>query len=386
MELSSMYEIRDVAVIGAGVAGSSMAKALADKGWETVLLDRQSFPRHKVCGEFLSPESQVMLHELGLYPVVEELKPSLIHRTRLIAKGGNSLEIPLPGTGLGISRFSLDSALHAAAGRSSVDVQLATTVTSVKQNAKGYLVETRQGEGAKSYQVRAVIAAWGAHPNARLAGRPSGTFTMGSYMGVKSHFVGIDMEPIVELYFFPGGYLGISPIEGGRVNVAALLSKSAFRESEKTILGLLQAAVGRNPKLYKRLSKATPIPGSQVAVAPVRILQKPLAWQLFPYAGDAVVTIPPLCGDGMSMALRSAQICCVLGDRYLHGDISLACWELEYKRELERQFRGPLRWGRLLQLLFGIPMFPETLLSMGQITPGIAFRLLQSTRLQGTDS
>jgi flavin-dependent dehydrogenase len=381
-----MNHIQDVAVIGAGIAGSSLAKSLADRGWETVLIDHKKFPRHKVCGEFLSPESQSMLNTLGLRGLVESLQPSLISRTRLIYSYGDALEIPLPGIALGVSRYSLDSTLHSAALSSGVHVETATTVTSVYPNDRGYLIETKQGEERKTYQVRAVIAAWGANCRSGLPGhRPNGT-AKNMYIGVKSHFRGIELEPVVELYFFDGGYLGISPIEGGLVNVAALLKRKAFRNTEKTILGLIDAACRRNPKLYQKLVNAVPVPGTQAAVAPVDLNRKPLAWDLIPHVGDATLMIPPFCGDGMSMALRSALLCSPLADSYLCGEISLSKWIHEYSQSIQREFKGPLQWGRLLQWLFGVPVLPRLLLSAAHLTPGMAYGLVQATRLKESDS
>jgi flavin-dependent dehydrogenase len=385
-ELNVMNHTQDVAVLGAGIAGSSVAKSLADRGWETVLFDRRPFPRHKVCGEFLSPESQSMLNTLGLRGLVESLQPRLINRTRLIFSYGNVLEIPLPGVALGISRYSLDSALHSAALNSGVHVQTATTVTSVYPNDRGYTIETKQGEERKKYHVRAVIAAWGANCRSGLPGQSSNDTVKNSYIGVKSHFRGIEMEPVVELYFFDGGYLGISPIEGGLVNVAALLKRKAFRNTEKTILGLIDAACRRNPKLYQKLDHAIPVPGTQAAVAPVDLSRKLLAWDLIPHVGDATIMLPPICGDGMSMALRSAQLCAPLADSYLCGGISLSRWQKEYSQSIQQEFKGPLQWGRLLQWLLGVPILPRFLLSAAQLVPGLAYELVQATRLKESDS
>jgi flavin-dependent dehydrogenase len=384
--LNIMNRILDVAVLGAGIAGSSLAKALADRGWETVLIDRQLFPRHKVCGEFLSPESQSMLNTLGLLGPVESLHPSLINRTRLIFNHGNALEIPLPGIALGVSRYALDSALHRAALRSGVHVHTATTVTSVAPNDRGYTIETKQESGNKTYKVRAVIAAWGANPRSGLLGRKPNGSVRHTFMGVKSHFKGIEMEPVVELYFFPGGYLGISPIEGGLVNVTALLTRKSFKDTEKTILGMIEAAARRNPKLYQKLAQAVPVSGTQAAVAPVDLKRKPLAWDLIPHVGDAALMIPPLCGDGMSMALRSALMSVSLADSYLHGEISLSRWQHEYTQSIQREFKDPLRWGRFLQWLLGVPVLPRILLSLAHLTPGLPFGLVQATRIKEIDS
>ncbi|NOU93290.1 NAD(P)/FAD-dependent oxidoreductase [Paenibacillus sp. LMG 31456] len=380
-----MNRTQDVAVLGAGVAGSSLAKALADRGWDTVLIDRQRFPRHKVCGEFLSPESQNTLKALGLLKPVELLNPSYINRIRLIFSHGDVIEIPLPGSALGVSRYLLDPALHNAALGSGVRMHTATTVTSVYPNDKGYLIETRQEGTINRIQVRAVIAAWGSNHRSGLPGkRPVGSGS-NTYMGVKSHYMGIAMEPVVELYFFSGGYMGISPIEGGLVNVAALLTRKAFQNSEKTILGLIEAAAQRNPKLYQKLGQAIPVQGTQAAVAPVDLSRKPLAWDMIPHIGDAAIMIPPLCGDGMSMALRSARLCMSLADSYLRGEQSLDMWQHRYTQSIHREFNSPLRWGRFLQWLLGVPVMPHFLPGLAYLAPGLAAGLVQATRLKADD-
>lgn len=373
----------DVAVLGAGVAGSSLAKSLADRGWETVLIDRKHFPRHKVCGEFLSPESRTMLKTFGLQEAVESLNPSLIERSRLILSKGAELEVPLPGIAFGVSRYSLDSALHGSAIGSGVQMLPATTVTNVYPDHGGYTIEAKQGEERKDLRVRAVIAAWGANGHPVLSRhRPNPDRT---YIGVKSHFRGLEMEPVVELYFFDGGYLGISPIEGGIFNVAALLRRKAFRNAEKTIEGLLDAACGRNPRLYRKLVHAVPVQGTQAAVAPVDLTRKPVTWSSIPHVGDAVVMIPPLCGDGMSMALRSALLCAPLADRYLSGRLSLHDWQREYSKSVRREWKGPLAWGRLVQRLFDFPVLPRLFLGAARWAPGLANGLVNATRLKEAD-
>ncbi|TXK73863.1 NAD(P)/FAD-dependent oxidoreductase [Paenibacillus sp. N3.4] len=377
-----MNHSHDVAVLGAGIAGSCLAKSLADQGWDTVLIDRKQFPRHKVCGEFLSPESQNMLNDLGLGGIVEALQPSIINRTQLIFNFGTCLEIPLPGMALGVSRYSLDSALHLAAQKAGVNVQTSTTVTSVYPCDSGYTIEAKQGGERKGYQVRAVIAAWGANGRSGLLGQSPDSKATNTYMGVKSHYTGIEMEQVVELYFFDGGYLGISPIEGGRVNAAALLKQETFKHTEKSILGLIEAASRKNPKLHQRMANALPVLGTQSAVAPVNLERKPLTWDRIPYVGDASMMIPPLCGDGMSMALRSALICAPLASRYLGGEISLDRWQQEYSQSIKREFKRPLQWGRFLQWSLGVPILPRALLVAAHVTPRMAYGLVKATRLK----
>ncbi|WP_424767623.1 NAD(P)/FAD-dependent oxidoreductase [Paenibacillus sp. sgz302251] len=372
----------DAAVLGAGLAGSSLAKDLADRGWDTVLLDRQTFPRHKVCGEFLSPEAQSTLEAFGLMESLKTLRPSLIERLRFVFENGAEIEMPLPGTAWGLSRYSLDTALHHAAVEAGARIRTGAVVTAVQPSGKGYKVWTRQNGEDRLIEARTVIAAWGGNPRSGLPGYRPGRSAKQSYMGVKSHFHGIEMEPVVEMYFFRGGYLGICPIEGGLVNAAALLERESFTNTGKSIQAFIEEAARRNPRLKKRLAHAEMVAGTQTAVAPVLLNRRPVPWDKMPILGDAAAMIPPLCGDGMSMALRSAALCAPLTDRYLRGNLSMEEWRDTFTRSIQKEFNRPLRWGSLLQWLLGMPQLSRLLPGAARLAPGIAQELVRATRLK----
>src|SRR5215470_11350393 len=124
--------MHDVVIIGAGVAGSSLAAALAARGTDVVLLERRSFPHHKVCGEFLSPESQASLRALGLYDTVAALNPAPMTQARLFSRRGVHLQVGLPGVAWGVSRFMLDPALAYAAVRVGAQLREGVTATAVQ--------------------------------------------------------------------------------------------------------------------------------------------------------------------------------------------------------------------------------------------------------------
>ncbi|WP_053374064.1 NAD(P)/FAD-dependent oxidoreductase [Paenibacillus sp. FJAT-27812] len=377
-----MTRILDAAVLGAGIAGSSIAKALADKGWDTLLLDRQSFPRHKVCGEFLSPESQSTLHALGIADSIAGLGHCEVERVRIIFEKGSEMELPLPGHAWGLSRYTLDSALHLAAVDAGAKLQTGVTVTDVQKANRGYLIHTKRGSDISVMEARTVIAAWGASQRSGLPGYRRPASIKSSYIGVKSHFRGIAMEPVIELYFFRGGYLGLCPIEGGLVNASALLAREAAVDAGKTILAIISGVAKRNARLHERLRFAEPVLGTQAAVAPVFLNRKPLAWDGLPLLGDAATMIPPLCGDGMSMALRSAALCAPLADRFLREELSLAGWQQSFTGSINREFKRPLQWGSLLQWLFGSPMLSNWLPNAARLAPSLAQELVHATRLK----
>ncbi|WP_438350395.1 NAD(P)/FAD-dependent oxidoreductase [Paenibacillus sp. FA6] len=378
-----MKQIMDAVVIGGGIAGCSLAKQLADLGWRTVLLDRQSFPRHKTCGEFLSPESQEMLSKLGLDAVMESLQPQLISKARLIFEHGGSVEVPLPGTAWGISRYTLDSALHEAIIHAGANVRTGVTVTSIKQNEEGYEVKMKRHGEVEVIQARTVYAAWGSHRHSNMFNEPYPLdSSKPSYVGIKSHYSGIQPESVTELYFVKGGYIGISPVENGYSNVAALLEKGVVKGAGTTIPVILESASKENHQLVERMKHAVPVEGTQVSIAPVHLSHHPLAWHVIPHLGDAAVVIPPLCGDGMSIALRSSILCCAFADRYLRGEISLSRWQEEYTQAIEHEFSGLIRRGRIAHVLCSMPRITRWFPTVVRICPPIGKYLVKATRLK----
>ncbi|QHW34877.1 NAD(P)/FAD-dependent oxidoreductase [Paenibacillus rhizovicinus] len=380
----------DTAILGGGIAGSCMAILLARRGWKVALIDRRTFPRHKVCGEFLSPEAVDALVALGLGDRLQALRPAVVQRARLVFESGASIPVQLPGAAWGISRFSLDEALHEEARLAGAEVVTGTAVAAIHTRgdkyATEYELETKRGDKQAWIRSRAVIGAWGGNGHVlNFPGVQRSRPAPCPYIGVKSHLSCIEADGELELYFFKGGYLGLSSIGEGIVNAAALLDQSSFRPIPAAVNDWLEAAGARHPQLARRISKARPVTGTQTAVAPVRLFDDPLTWNGIPLIGDACVTIPPLCGDGMSMAIRSAQLCAVSADRYLRGDTSLQQWKFDYTKAITRHFRGPLRWGRVLQRALG----NQQITTLGTVAasrlPGIVNRLMKATRLRNTD-
>ncbi|WP_246067428.1 NAD(P)/FAD-dependent oxidoreductase [Paenibacillus koleovorans] len=380
----------DAAIIGAGLAGAVMACVLAQHGWDVVLLDRNVFPKHKVCGEFLSPESRQMLASLGLYSLVESLHPIEIKQVRLTAASGVSLELPLPGTALGVSRFLLDDQLQQAAAVKGVKVLAGTPVLEMvpEQDGQGYRLDIQEKGERRSLRARTVIGAWGRNPQAGVqahANRPrTEPHPQDAWIGVKAHFAaaGPERENRIDMYFFPGGYVGVSPVEGGRLNVAALLSRRAFQAAGGSVPGAIAAAQQWQPALRSRLTACSLLSETQAAVSPVRLTRQPAAWGDIAHIGDAAAVIPPLCGDGMAMALRTVELCAPWVNRYLKKTVTLNEWRRHYTEAVRQEFAGPLRWGSWVQLASANAGAMSLLLRLGRFAPQLAYRVVQATRLK----
>lgn len=379
-----MMKQADVIVAGAGIAGSSSALQLARLGHRTILLDRQEFPRHKTCGEFMSPETKEMLQVLGINLTEHTLAPGRMDKARIILPHGGEIGAPLPGNATGISRYELDRILHEKAQSAGAEIITKAVVTGIRKlDDNRYEVETREGDNKVSYQARAVIGAYGTKKPRGVAVSAVDTRNDTVYIGIKSHYSGIAIPDQVELYFCEGGYIGISPIEAGKVNIAALLTLDSVQGSGKSVQEILQTAARSNRRLADRLAEGIPVAGTQVSIAPVRLSDTPEPWSEFPHIGDAMLMIPPLCGDGMSIALRSALICSGWTDRYLKGMIGYEEWRNGYSAEADQTFTRLLRRARRIQRL-AFSRTNRLYPGLARVFPGLARYVVKATRLSET--
>lgn len=371
----------DAIVVGAGIAGSSTAIQLARSGHRTLLLDRQLFPRHKTCGEFMSPETQEMLEFLGVDLLKHHVKPIMMNKACIYMPRGGEINVPLPGSAWGISRYELDHLLHQKALSAGAQLITKATVIGIELlDNEQYRVDIRQGSHTASYYAKAVIGAYGTRKPKGVIHTEQDYRDEVVYVGLKSHYTGIEAGAQVELYFCEGGYTGISPVPNGMVNVAALLTRDVTQSSGKSVQDILEIASRTNPKLAARLNNAVLVPGTQVSIAPVRLSDIPEPWSTFPHVGDALLMIPPLCGDGMSVALRSSILCSNATDRYLHGEITYNEWKREYTEKANHEFVKLLKRARMIQKLAFVKanrLYP----GIARIFPGLATYVVKSTRL-----
>lgn len=371
----------DLIVIGAGLAGSCLATAMARRGWQVLLIERRNGRHHKVCGEFLSPEVQASLRNLGLHSTVAALAPAEMTSARLVSRHGVALDMALPGVAWGVSRYVLDSTLTEAAATAGADVQCGVTATSLKPAAGGYQVTLRAASGEQTVRyARAAVVAAGRQLLPGLHMQQTISAARQRYVGVKCHYAGLDLRPEVRLYLFDGGYVGLSPIEDGRANLCLLASEAAFQRAGKNVMGMLTAAARLNPALAADLAGGMPFTESAVAVGAVDTERVPVPWDGCARIGDAVAMIPPLCGDGMAMAIHAAEICAPPADAFLRGSYSLAEWEQAYTTAWQHEFSGPLRTGRQLQALLNTPLVDDGMLGVGRLLPGLAEWLVRATR------
>lgn len=372
-----LQESYDVAIVGAGLAGSSLAIQLARRGFSVFLAEKQRFPAHKLCGEFLSTESSALLGRLGVLDAVHAAGARVVRHAVLTGSGGGRLEVPLPGTAVGLSRYCLDAILWARARAVGVDARDGCHVQDVQQGQDGLFTVTIPDGVVRA---RLVIGAHG--KRSRLDGRLERRF-LGDRSGLvafKAHFTGLDLAERIEMHAFPGGYCGLSPVEDGRVNVCWISDAGALRAGGGTPDGMLETVLPCNPALGARLRSLHRVSARFEAVGQVSFRRKGLFDGGLCMIGDAAAMITPLCGDGMAMALDTAEIAAVLAASYLQGALSRPAFERAYARAWKRRFARRLRVGRLLHAAFAHPATAGMMVRAGSAVPGLASWLVRSTR------
>lgn len=274
----------DIAIVGAGPAGSSAAIIAARTGGRVLLLDRGRFPRHKVCGEFVSTESVQLLDSLlgsrTLSSKVPEIRKAELHF------GSRTVATNIAPSALGISRYTLDEELLKAAQGAGVDVREGVTVSSAANNK----VIARDG---CEFTARTIINAGGKW--SELSQSSSGE----KWLGLKAHFRGEVKSGTVQLFFFDDGYCGIQPVAAETVNVSALIRMGRGKN--------LAEVFGRCPQLRSLAQEWQPLTET-FSTFPVQFQEPhPVANGIL-QVGDAAGFIDPFVGDGISMALQSGAM------------------------------------------------------------------------------
>lgn len=265
---------KEITIVGGGLTGLSLAIALRKHGTRVILHEAGSYPRHRVCGEFISGVTPQTLENLG---ISEAFSDASHHRTVTWFSGNDTLrENTLPTPALGISRHLLDHRLEAIA---------LSERTELKTSSRQKPIPNEPG------------LVW-------CAGRKPVT---GKWIGLKAHIRGIGTTSDLEMHSGPRGYLGITPVEQGWKNACGLfrIDKSITARHQELLPAYLRK--NGNTTLAAALESAEWRQDSFTAVAGFALgIQTPTPGLLS--LGDSHSIIPPFTGNGMSMAFQSAEI------------------------------------------------------------------------------
>jgi flavin-dependent dehydrogenase len=345
-----LTETADAVVVGAGPAGSAAATVLARGGRKVLLLEKDVFPRHKVCGEFLSADALPSLDRIGARERVLRATGERMTRGTLHLPGGRAVSFALPEPAIGISRFRLDDLLAAGAREAGAELRFGIRVVSAEPAGDaGFRVRFVQRGQEESVDAPAVIGAWGrwdALDRSRAFQRGSRFFGWSrDYSGAES------LAGEVRLYLFPGGYCGLSRVEGGMVNLAGVVSEAGWKSAGGGWPGVLAAARRSNARLDSDLSPLEAGPVGFLGTGPVYFTAKPPTEKGILMAGDAAGVLDPFSGEGQSAALASGILAAETVERQLSGELTRPECERAYRQEWRRRFARRFAWSAAFRRL-----------------------------------
>ncbi len=303
----------DVAVIGAGPAGSATAITLAGLGCAVLLLDRARFPRDKLCGDFLNPINWPILEDLGAADAVRECKHVKISGFSVTSARGQRAASPLPAhdalhSGLGIQRYFLDYALVNRAKKLGVTVQDGYKVLAITRETTGWAINCRTPEGNETRHARLLVGADGR--NSKVARQLNldgpGPHQRGSVGFQMRLNLASGIEDSVQVYYFRGGYAGVIRIDPDTINVAFTIGRS-FLPDGISFQGLRKNYLEQNSDLRDLLLHSEPC-GQLRSIWPVYFAPRKRYGDGFVLVGDAAQVTEPVTGEGIYFALKSGQL------------------------------------------------------------------------------
>ncbi len=359
------------------MAGLAISILSARAGYKVILFEKEKYPFHRVCGEYISRESWDFLQGLGID--LMGLGVSQISKLEISSVSGKRLEQTLPLGGFGISRFLLDQELKTIAVKEGVVMKENTSIQDIQFDGKEFTTLGISG----NFRSRMAIGTYGKRgkPDIKWQ-RPfilAKKNKLNNYIGVKYHIRTDFPTDLIALHIFPGGYCGIVKVEGDKFNCCYLTTAANLQRCGGDISKMEKEILSINPHLQKIFANAEKIIGQPVTISQISFDKKSQIEDHVILTGDTAGMITPLCGNGMSMALHGAKIAAEHIDLFLKGKISRDQMEKNYSNKWQKEFAGRLRMGRRIQRLFGNRWLSNSLLNLGSLFPGISKEIIRRT-------
>ena len=363
----------DVIVIGGGLAGLCNAIHLSKLGKKVLLIEKNEYPKHKVCGEYISNEVLPYLDFLEVNPF--DFGAVRINKFQLSTTKSNIISAKLPLGGFGISRYTLDLVLSEKAKENGVMI-LQDTVLDVTFLKDFFQVETKQNS---IFTSKIAIGAFGKRSLLDVKMGRNFIQKKSPYLGVKIHVKGNFKEDLVALHNFKGGYCGVSKVENNAINLCYITNYATFKQY-KNIEDFQEQVVFKNNYLKEIFHSSEALFEKPLSISQISFETKKPVENHILMCGDSAGMIHPLCGNGMSMAIQSAQLASKLILNYFNGEIETRKeLEKQYIRQWNRKFSLRLKAGHFIAMLFRKDTIASVLLQILKKLPFLLPIIIKQT-------
>jgi len=335
----------DIVIIGGGLGGLTAAYLLAKKNKKVIVIEKKSYPFHRVCGEYVSNEVKKFLIREEIYPY--EYSPVDITKFRLSSLSGKVVDFPLDLGGFGVSRYYFDEFLYQKCLDKGVEFLLETQVLDVQYDQSADKFNLKLSAG-KNLSADHVVGAFGKRSRMdKSLDRPF-INTRTPYIGVKYHVKTDFPSDIVALHNFEGGYLGINKVGKEIYNICYLGNKHQLKEYG-SIPEMEKQVLFKNPLIKDLYQNSDFLFEKPEVINEVNFSSKEPITDHILMVGDAAGLITPLCGNGMAIAIHSGKLA---ADAILENKDRRSI-EKQYVDNWTRNFKARLWIGRNVQRLFG---------------------------------
>ncbi|RWX00387.1 NAD(P)/FAD-dependent oxidoreductase [Flavobacterium cerinum] len=362
----------DVVIIGGGLAGLTAGIHLSKAKLSVMIIEKSFYPRHKVCGEYISNEILSYLEWLDID--ISELHPAKIDTFQLTTLSGNNINAKLPLGGFGISRHTLDHFLCKKALSNGCKV-LSEQVTGVSFNDEVFTIMTSEAV----FSTKVVLGAYGKRSNVDLVLGRAFVKHKSPWLAVKAHYKGNFHNNIVALHNFSGGYCGVSKVENDILNICYLADYTTFKK-HKNIEDYQRQVLYKNKHLKNIFENSTMVFDKPLTISQICFDEKTIVENHILMIGDTAGLIHPLCGNGMAMAIHSAKIASELVVNFNKGIItSRKELEKKYIKEWNRNFGKRMHTGKLLAKALQRPAISRVLFSFIFLWPRLLDIIIRRT-------
>ena len=367
----------DCAIIGGGLAGLTLSIQLAKQQYKVVLFEKEQYPFHKVCGEYISLESRNFLERLGL--PVNKMDLPIIKKLIVSSPGGTILHEQLPLGGFGISRYKIDNDLKNIAVHQGVQVIEHCKVEETNFLNDIFQLQTTAGR----FKSKICCGSFGKRSNLDVKWKRSFIHKvnnkLNNYIGVKYHIQTSFATDTIALHNFKNGYCGISKIEDDKYCLCYLTNAANLKNSGNSIEQMEKEILSKNPFLKNIFENSRKLYEQPLSISHISFQQKKQIEKNILMIGDAAGMITPLCGNGMSMAMHGSKIAAEIIDEFLQGKLSRKQMETNYVVQWKKTFGSRLRTGRMIQRFFGKIWVTNLFVKTMKLSPSLTRWLIRQT-------
>jgi menaquinone-9 beta-reductase len=364
--------LKQVVIIGGGLSGLIAAYSLAAKNIFVTVIEKRTYPFHRVCGEYVSNETVPFLKKIGLYP--EEFNPPFIDQLQLTSVSGREAVLNLDLGGFGISRYVLDQFIYEKAKQRGVKFYLDTEVEAVLYSKNAFSIQVRE----KTFYADVVIGSFGKRSKLDTSLKREFIRKRSPYVGIKYHIRTNHPANRISLHNFKDGYCGISNIEDGKSTLCYLTHRDSLKRSG-TIKQLEESVLYRNPFLKSIFTESQFLFEKPEVVNEISFEAKGAIEDHILMSGDAAGMITPLCGNGMAMAIHAAKTVSEQVAVFCDDRISREEMERRYAHEWNTLFSKRLWAGRQIQKLFGNEWASNLAVDLARYAKPVAGFLVKKT-------